>query len=286
MNNGITFLSGIGRSGTTIFYRVLSHHPEVYWLSPLADRYLNKPQRNDWLVNNIDSWLPSWFRKRFVPVECYRLFNKSYRGFGRPFRDLVAEDVSERTKTLMRESFEQFDVSKKPHFTTKVTGWPRLGFLNEVFPEARFVHIKREGKATVNSFLNVHFWKGWHGTSSWRWGPLSDEHEELWQKHGRSFVALAAIQYLIYMDAFEAAKTKIEAGKILEIKYKDFVKDPKAQLRLAIEFMGLTWCTKFENAIDRFEMTDSNVKWSQHLSESQQEVLHRILDPHLPKYGF
>ena len=69
-------------------------------------------------------------------LSSYRLFNKSYRGFGRPFRDLVAEDVSERAKTLMRESFEQFDVSKKPHFTTKVTGWPRLGFLNEVFPEA------------------------------------------------------------------------------------------------------------------------------------------------------
>ena len=285
MKNGITFLTGIGRSGTSIFYKVLSHHPEVYWLSPFADRYLDKPQRNDWLINNIDTWLPSWFRKRFVPVECYRFFNQSFRGFGRPFRDLVAEDVSDRTKKLMRASFERFDVSKTPHLTTKITGWPRIGFLNEVFPEAKFVHINRDGKAIVNSYLNVHFWLGWQGPEKWRWGVLSDEHQELWEKHNKSFVALAAIQYMIYSDAFEAAKSKMESGKVLEIRYEDFVKDPKAQLKMAIDFMGLTWSPTFEKALARFKITDANVKWKRDLSDLQQKELSQIIDPYQEQYG-
>ena len=286
MEDGVTFLSGIGRSGTTIFYKVLSHHNNIYWLSPFADKFLNKPQYNDWLINSIDRWLPSYFRKRFEPVECYNFFNKSFKGFSKPFRDLVKDDVTSKSKKVMRGSFEKFNYSKKNHIAVKVTGWPRLGFLKETFPEAKFIHIKREGKAVVNSFLDVPFWNGWQGTEKWRWGNLSDEHLALWKKYDNSFVALAAIQYLIYMEAFELAKSKLNENDILEIKYEDFVTSPSLELKRAVEFMGLTWDKSIEKGLESFNIVDNNVKWKKDLTTSQQIIVSEIINPYLTKYGY
>jgi omega-hydroxy-beta-dihydromenaquinone-9 sulfotransferase len=39
----------------------------------------------------------------------------------------------------------------------KITGWPRISFLSEIFEEAKLVHTMRDGRAVANSMLNVRF---------------------------------------------------------------------------------------------------------------------------------
>jgi len=44
---------------------------------------------------------------------------------------------------------------------------PRIGFLQAIFPDAKFIHIVRDGCAVANSRMNAPFWKGWQGLNTW-----------------------------------------------------------------------------------------------------------------------
>ncbi len=60
----------------------------------------------------------------------------------------------------------------------RITEWPRIGFLSEIFEDTVFVHADRDGRLVADSMLNVRFRRGWEGPGSWRFGPLSVEYEE------------------------------------------------------------------------------------------------------------
>ena len=66
-----------------------------------------------------------------------------------------------------------------------MTGWPRAGFLHAVFPDARYVNVIRDGRAVANSWLQMDWWLGYRGPEHWHFGPLSDEHREVWERSGR-----------------------------------------------------------------------------------------------------
>src|SRR3712207_7426845 len=45
--------------------------------------------------------------------------------------------------------------------------------LSEIFKDAKFIHLMRDGRAVANSLLHVYFWSGWKGPGNWGWGQLS-----------------------------------------------------------------------------------------------------------------
>ena len=105
----------------------------------------------------------------------------------------------------------------------KLTGWSRIGFLNEVFPDAKFIHIVRDGRAVASSYLHINEWqwRGWYGPASWRYGPLSPEDQAAWEASGRSFIALAGIQWRMHTRAIESARARIDPARFLEVRYED-----------------------------------------------------------------
>src|SRR5213078_3203453 len=94
---------------------------------------------------------------------------------------------------------------RRHRLLVKITGWPRVGYLRAIFPDARFIHLIRDGRAVANSLIHTDFWRGWAGPSKWQWGEMGAEHHEEWERHGRSFVALAGIQWKIMMGAIRQA---------------------------------------------------------------------------------
>jgi len=51
--------------------------------------------------------------------------------------------------TIPRFGYVRIDSQKKPVFIHKYTGWSRIAFFKEIFPEARFVHVIRDGRAVA-----------------------------------------------------------------------------------------------------------------------------------------
>ncbi len=278
---------GTGRSGTTIFYQMLSEHPHVAWLSSLCERYPDKPFLNRYLMRALD--LPvvgNFLRTQIHPSEAYGFWAFYAKGFRSPCRDLVAEDVTAKMKRDLRQAMSEMLTPRRHRLLLKITGWPRLGFLAEVFEDAKFIHVVRDGRAVANSFLNVDFWQGWGGPQKWRWGPLPSHYREVWERYGRSFIVLAALQWKLLMDAAEAAIERVGAERVLEVRYEALCVDPIAVFRKVAAFGELEWRADFEARLRKYRLENMNAKYTQELTLQQQRDLNAVLADYLKKFGY
>ena len=281
------FIVGVGRSGSSIFHRMLCRHPGVAWLSSLLEDAPERPSRNRLLMHALDMpVVGSILSRRVDPGECYRYWDGLFPGFSVPCRDLLAEDVPDDARTSIPDALRHAVTTRRARLLVKITGWPRIGFLREIFPDARFIHIMRDGRPAAASFLRMDWWWGWRGPSNWRWGELSEEYDAEWRQAGRSFVALAGIQWKILMDAMEEAKRASPSASLFELKYEDLCRDPVGHFRRAAEFAGLPWNPAFERAVRAEGLRSGNEKWRRELTTGQQQVLERVLRGHLARYGY
>ena len=281
------FVIGVGRSGSTLFHQMFAQHPDLAWLSGLCDRFPNHPGVNRALLRLLDlPLLGDLLRRRYEPGECYIFWNHHCLGFRQPFRDLLASDVTELNRRRIPKVMQPLTAGRRQRLLYKITGWPRIGFLHELFPDARFIHVYRDGRAVANSLLAVDFWRGWHGPAQWRWGVLSPEHQDEWERHGKSFVALAGIQWKLLMDATTEASARIPAEQIMQIRYEDFVTDPVSRFRDVVKFCDLEWSPRFERAIASYTLETANSKWREDLTPAQRAILQAVLAESLLKYGY
>ena len=278
---------GTGRSGTTVFQRMLSEHPGLAWLSVLCDRFPGKPILNYLLMQSLDFPVAERIvRMRFRSGEFYKFWDYYAPGVRNTHRDLVASDVSNKTKNAIREVMSKMVTGKRGRLLLKITGWPRIGYLNEVFPDGKFIHVIRDGRAVANSLLNVYFWRGWEGPENWRSGPLSESHEQEWEDHNRSFVVLAGIQWKILMDAAEIAVKDLEPSRVMEVKYEDLCRDHLAVFKEVTEFCEIDWSDRFEAGLRKYQLKNMNFKYEQDLTPQQKKDLNDSLEAYLMKYGY
>lgn len=281
------FIIGTGRCGSTIFQDIYAYHPQVAWLSWLVDRYPKNPEFNRWFMHFID--IPifgEYFIKKIRPGEPYRFWEYNCKGFSLPFRDLIENDVTNNSKSNIKKAMKMMLTKKRNRLIIKITGWPRIKFLKEIFPDSKFIHILRDGRAVANSLINVDFWKGWEGPHKWRWGMLNEEQTKKWEYYNKSFVILAAIEWEILVSAFEELKKECTQSQFLEIKYENLMSDPVKTFKKVIEFSELEWSNSFEHRIEKFKLNDMNYKWEKNLTKLQKDMLNEYLNDYLKKYNY
>jgi hypothetical protein len=278
---------GTGRCGSTVLHRVLARHPRVMWLSGFCDRFPTRPEWNRRAVIAVSN--PVFNRVmggKIQPGECYRFWDQYAYGFSEPCRDLVRTDVTVRVKKQVRAAFEAMLTPTRDRLLIKITGWPRIGFLNEIFEDAKFVHIIRNGRAVANSLLHVNFWRGWYGPQGWRAGLLSPEDQATWEAYDRSFVALAGLEWRIQMRAIEAARRAIDPDRFLEVKYETFCEQPSETCRRIVDFADLPYTPEFERHVRMATITDMSNRWRKDLTPGQQTLLDALLREDLARHGY
>jgi len=281
------FIVGTGRCGSTIFHHMLSRHPHLAWLSPFLKRYPNRPKLNRTAMRLINIPLLSrYMRKIIYPGEWYTFWDYHCPGFSEPCRDLDKEDVTPKIETSVRKIMGDMLTPKRFRLLVKITGWPRIRFLKEIFPDAKFIRISRDGRAVAASLLNVPWWSGWRGPDNWRWGRLKPPLRDKWERYGQSFVVLAGIEWEILMGAYEKAKQGIDASDLLDIRYEDLCQDPLKVFQKVVEFSNLEWPKRFEAVVKKFPLNSTNDKWKKYLSSEQQRILGESLKDNLEKYGY
>ena len=280
-------LLGTGRCGSTALHKLLSQHPNVAWLSRLSNRFPDRPKYDYWLMRSFD--LPVIghpLNRRFNPSEGYFFWQHYAPGFRQPFRDLMAQDVTNREKKAVCRAMAQILTSQRQRLLIKITGWPRIGYLKEIFADAKFIHIVRDGRAVANSMLAVNFWDGWHGPERWRWSPLTPDQNRIWEGTNKSFVALAGLEWVMMQEATIKAKSLLQPDELLEIRYEDFCADKLAITRQIAQFAELDWSQKFEHAVQSFPVESQNFKWKTELTVEQQRILEDIEHEYLQHYGY
>ncbi len=90
-----------------------------------------------------------------------------------------------------------------------------LPFIDELFPDALYVHLLRDGHDVVASFRD-------------RWGYVSA-------------ARAARGEWARYVTTARDLGARLPAGRYLELRYEDLVADPAAQGRRLFEFLGEPW---------------------------------------------
>lgn len=252
----------------------MNQYPDKIYLNDLVLKIMNYPLLGRAIKNHI------------YPAEAYPFWDKIFPGFKMPCRDLFSEDVTPNIKKAFHDKISKCFIKNREQFIAKFTGWPRIGFLQEIFPEAKFIHIKRDGRAVANSLFNYPLWNGWYGPESWRWGSLSHDFALLWDKYQKSFLILAAIQWILLEQAFKAAIEKSEKNSVLSVKYENLCSNSLGVLKKIIKFCGLDWSQKFESCIREHKIYDANKKWKSELSENQKKNLQDCLKNYLDQFGY
>jgi Sulfotransferase domain. len=283
------FIVGTGRCGSTAFHRVLGVHPQLMWLSGFAEEFPSHPEWNRWAVTAVGNpVVRRLLGRRIKPGENYGFWYAHAYGFAEPGRDLVAADVTPRVRHQLHRVFGRMLTRQRDRILIKLTGWSRIGFLNEVFPDAKFIHIVRDGRAVASSYLHINEWqwRGWYGPASWRYGPLSPEDQTAWEASGRSFIALAGIQWRMHTRAIEIARARIDPARFLELRYEDYCADPLEACRRVTDFAELERAPAFERHVQSAKITDMTNRYRKDLSPEQVLMLTNLLRADLVRYGY
>ena len=242
----IGFIVGTGRCGSTLVHEILCRHPDIGFVSNVEDRVGPARFTDRWNGPLYRRLPPSWTEKgrlRFAPSEAYRALAREVSTLlVEPRRDLVAGDAAPPLGDDLRVFFERrASAQRAPVFSHKFTGWPRAGLLDAVFPDARFVHVVRDGRAVAASWLEMPWWRGDQGPDGWHFGPLPATYAAEWEASGRDRAVLAGLAWKLLLDAFATARASIAQERWLEIRYEDLVADPRSVMDHVLDHHGLAW---------------------------------------------
>jgi hypothetical protein len=260
-----------------VFHRILARHPQIGWLSPFNEVFPSQA----WLSAFSGLYrtrLPERVRHlRFFPkpFESYRFWEHYLPGFSRRDRPLTADDVPvEGVEPARRAVSGVLAAQRKPRFVGKVTGWSRIAYLNRIFPDARFIFLKREHRAVVSSWAQA----GWLDVTSdldseqWQWGEVPDQYRRLWEELGGGSILSAAVKVQLDLDDVQRNVDQVR-GRCFELQFEELISRPQETLQVVTEFCGLSSGESWEAEVSRLRFYDPTGKWKRHLSEEDGERL-------------
>lgn len=277
---------GSGRAGSTIFSRTLSRHKSFVYMSQITTRLPRLMFLSRWYLRFSKLPIIGLFVHKIVKLaEAYPLWNIIAKCFARPMRNIDENDVKPEDAQRIRHTLNKLSIGKDSRLLIKITGWPRMGYLLKVFPDAIFVHIVRDGRAVANSLINSDFWWGEKGPEGWRLGPLPESQIKLYEKHNKSIIALAGIYWNILMDSTEKDFNKYKP-KHITVKYEDFCKNQLETTRFVCDYCGINWSEKFEKSVKSQKIDNMNYKWTKHLSKQDVDILNDVTKLQRNKLGY
>lgn len=153
------FILSLPRSGSTLFYLLLTRCYALSYFSNLASRFPTAPTAVSLLARRLGAARPpedlrSWYGNTprwNSPSQAYRIWNRWLD----PNRDYIAPDsLDARAVTEMRATVAQFQYRLGGPFCSK---WqrhlPRACALAQAFPEAVFIYLERSPALTAQSLL-------------------------------------------------------------------------------------------------------------------------------------
>lgn len=288
----VHFVIGTGRCGSTLLHELLCHHRGVAFMSNVDDRVpgawitsgLNGP-----LHRRLPHALTRKGRARFAPSEGYRALDREVSpAIAWSRRDLLAEDATPALVTRLR-AFVERRAARQPgrSYVHKFTGWPRVGLLRAAFPEARFLHVVRDGRAVASSWLQQSWWRGHEGPHVWQWGDLSASHQALWDEHDRSPAVLAAIGWMVLLDAADEGRATLPGDAWLELRYEDLVAAPEQVMGQVTTLFDLAPDDVVTRTLRGYPFDPTRLDgWRRHLGDDRAAVLTDVLADHLADRGY
>jgi omega-hydroxy-beta-dihydromenaquinone-9 sulfotransferase len=276
------FITGCGRSGTTLAYELLAQHPDVGWFSNYTDRLPWLPQ-----LAALSRFYPfmgvDGRRGALKPSEGHRLWAYcSPRSPEDELRRLTEEDASSyERRRIHRTVRAHLRYQGRVRFLNKnVRLTHRLRHLNALFDDARVIHVLRDPRPTVSSLLRVAFWA----------------RIPLWWHNGQTPVQLIASGFAPEILAAEVWReqvlcatkdaSQLGASRYLEVRYEHLVKDPATTVSTILDFAELRCDPKFLKSVESFPIKDTSGNYRRYLSSEQIQQVETTAGAVARKLGY
>ncbi len=261
------FIVGAPRSGTNIFYRTFAKHPDLAWISNIT----KKIPSSLWLTRFI-----MLFRKDHRPTEANNVWQKFA---GNADDSLGRNDVTAAARqylyTVLQNNLRIFN---KPRFVNKCPGNSvRIEFLKEIFPDAVFIHIIRDGRAAAYSIMQSRLG---HSGAYWSVKPPG------WQALLKlPLIDACALQWKMTVESILQSAKSLPRGQYMEVKYEEFVARPSEILELVGAKCDLVWQGDLLQKITT-GMDNRNFKWQNELQDADKNTLNVLLGAFLRQLGY
>lgn len=232
---------GAPNSGTTMFARALNLHPELANRS--EERVLWNPRfhHSDMASDYFSAHHATAWRK-FVLKGNFAYFHRRFKG-----------------KRI---------VNKHPENSL------RLEFIKEIFPEAYYIHLLRDGRAVVNSNLG----RRNSGVPFANW-VLPPDWEDFADSHP---VEQFAYMWKSCVDSIQSVAPNL--ANFREIRYEDLAENQDKIFRELFKWLQVTVDEELINKMPRIE--NRNFKWKEKLSEKEIAMIQKFAGDTLQRNGY
>ena len=269
-----------GRSGSTMYYRVIARHRDVGWLSSWNQTW----PAATWLstfsrlygLKVFDRIKHSYvFPKPFSP---YRFWGRFLPGIARHDRPLVAEDVPDDVIEPLRRTIEQvLRYQGKHRFVFKVTGWARMAFFRRIFPDLRFLYLRRKPISVVASWLKAGWLNVTGDIDGWEWGAVPEPYRRIYHELGGGGVLSAAIKTQLDIDDIRR-NVALFHDCCYELDYEELVVDPIRYFRETLQFCNLEWDDRFERVVTEAGIRNYADRWKKQIPPGQARLIEEFFD--------
>jgi hypothetical protein len=294
----VVFLLGAGRSGTTLLYKLLSVHQGVAYFSNYQNRYPNWPYFA--YLQHILNQFPGYKRQSWFKKQGNAYFNERRKWFhsivptpsesesvyascGIPLIPTDDYYLHPQMIECLQDKFEC--IRQIAHgrvlLTKRTTNNLRISLLNQIFPEARYIHLIRDGRAVAHSLLRVAWW---------------DNHVLYWAGktpqqmvvEGFDPLELAARNWVEEMQSLEKGITLLRSNQLIEVRYDELLHNPYEQLRRILDFMEITTQEDpmFWDIVESLQLAPRQEAWTRNWTESELKMVLDLQGGTLRRWGF
>lgn len=290
----VAFLVGAGRSGTTLLYKLLCLHPQVAYISNYENRLAWFPDglAARAVAHRGDAKLRAWFGRGGNAYFIDRPWLKKvfptphegesvYAACGVPLSPPPGEVPDTRTARRLRERFARIRRRSRARvlLSKRTANNRRIRYLAAVFPEARFVHLVRDGREVAQSLSAVEWWDG-HRV--WWDGRTAREIE----REGTPRLAICARNWVRELEELRSQLADVPARNVLELRYEDILRDPVAQLAEVGRFLGLEVSPAYLATIADLGLKPTTARWDYQWNPQQLDCVLRETRPMLRQLGY
>lgn len=213
------FIIGNPRSGTTLFRLMLSAHPNIYiaqecgFLEYFYDKYKNFDGQKKIIDNFIEDVLNS------KKIEFWNLDKNGLKEF-------IYNKSPNSYKELAASVYEYY--GKKNYPNKSRWGDKNNYYLHHIekiyniYPEAQFLHIVRDGREVVRSYLDL----------------KKNENNSKYAPDLPKTIRTAIKDWVHNLSEINASFKKINSDNIFEFRYEDLVVNPKETLLKICNFLN------------------------------------------------
>lgn len=252
------FILGAPRSGTTLLNDILASHPRAAVLSEANDIW--DPSGYPW-QSSAQETPPIWADPAAYTARWWR--------DAQPRTRAIRAVFGAYQSALRREVF----INKSPMNTF------RIPYLLQMFPDARFIHIVRDGRAVTQSHLQ-------RTLRQIEAAPQAHQRYGIYPDSATIALQLARFwRQNVEEVARQADAFGLGADRLFHITYEQLCADPQSALADICAFLGLD-AAKLPPSIWDMSIVNQNHKWRQVFSPEEARRLSAEMQPTLAQWGY